>query len=84
MSARQTPKKEVLGVLWCRIIPITQVTEKDWKQKDKASLLCHSRDRFIIQPEANFDKQFGTISPNLLVILCNIQRSTIREKKVLR
>lgn len=64
-------------VLWSRIIPITPVTQKHRKQREKSCLLCHSWDRFIIQAKANFDKQLGTISPNLWVILRNIQ-STIR------
>lgn len=63
-------------VLWSRIIPITPVTQKHGKQREKSCLLCHSWDRFIIQAKANFDKQLGTISPNLWVIPCNIQ-STI-------
>lgn len=52
-------------VLWSRIIPITPVTQKHGKQREKSCLLCHSWDRFIIQAKANFDKQLGTISPNL-------------------
>lgn len=64
-------------VLWSRIIPITPVTQKHGKQRVKSCLLRHSWDRFIIQAKANFDKQLGTISLNLWVILCNIQ-STIK------
>lgn len=67
-------------VLWSRIIPITPVTQKHGKQREKSCLLCHSWDRFIIQAKANFDKQLGTISPNLWVILCNIH-STIRGER---
>lgn len=45
--------------------------------------LPRSWDRFIIQAKANFDKQLETISPNLWVILSNMQ-STIRGKGSLK
>lgn len=39
------------------------------KQRPKPRRRSHSGDRFITQAKANFDKQLGTISPNLWIIL---------------
>lgn len=80
---RQTFKSQGrhMCVLWSRIIPITPVTQKHRKQREKSCPLFHSWDRFIIQAKANFDKQLGTISPNLWVILCNIQSTIKGERK---
>lgn len=51
-------------------------TEASETKGGKSCRSFHSWDRFITRAKANFDKQLGTISPNLWVILCNIQ-STI-------
>lgn len=58
------------SALWSRIIPITPVTQtpRNKGQKPPPPPPLPSGDSFITQAKANFDKQLGTISPNLGMI----------------